>query len=698
MAATKQPSTLGSRELADRQAAGMDDATAPRDERSVIKHFQSFLKSNAPHCRAAWERSEENQKFASGGKHQWDEGAYDKRKNSKRPTFSFPDVELAVRALSGREMTARFEPTFLSRSPDDAPWTNLLREASRFIRQTGGAENVETDAFRDLTIDDYSVVSKGIVYDGDEPHGRIDFEHPPLWEHVWDRTASKVCFTDRSADARGYYVSIDDFLMSYPEQAEKIQARVGSKGSWVTESTRAEYRHPWSAFSERRQFYRREENQVFLVSYHWRQREAAYLATVPAGLDPHPVGPEAWAQLTQVLGPAGIQPGMLVADPQTWQQFRPILEQAAAAKLIDPGLAQLARPRLIKMDEQTFGEFSEAYAQALGAPPDALKPEDGSFRWARFEAIIVGDDVIRQRRLPYRHFPRIYMTAVPFKQISGTTMQSVVDTMKDPQRFKNFVTSIMSTHLQRSQKMGVIYPPNYFEDENDVESRMSEPFFVLRRRVGTRKEDLDFVEGAGFPHGADKFLELADAAAWRGTGLNPNTLGNLQDPRRVSGTVFQALSDAVMTVQSWEFNALRTMKIISGELDLDMMAEHWDPDDLRDIVGPAKAALVPEKGLWKTKLKYDAITTEVPVSKSEKEQAWDFMSRQGTAEKGITGGWMPPWMMVKMMPDGWLPEEDRQAWLNWLDQRGMGPNSPAPPPPGTVPPPQAAPGGAEPVQ
>ncbi len=673
-----------------------DDSAAPRDERSVIKHFQDFLKANAAHCQNAWERAEENQRFASGGKNQWAKGAWDKRANSGRPVFSFPDVELATRALSGREITARFEPTFLSRSPDDGPWTNLLREAVRYVRQLGSAENVESDAFRDLTIDNYSVISKDQVWDGDEPHGRTEYEHPPLWEHVWDRLASKVCFTDRSADARGYYVSIDDFLMAYPDQAEKIQERVKSgKGAWVSESVQTKYRYPWSAFSESRQYIKRAENQIFLMSYHWRQREKAWLATVPAGLDPHPVGPKAWADLAQILG---FDPSLLVNTPKMWAKFRPLLEQAAASKQIDPNLALLARPRLMKMEEEVFTRFQEEYAKVFGAPPDAMTPEEGQFKWGRYEAVLVGDDLIRRRRLPFRHFPRIYMTAVPFKQITGTNMQSVVDSMKDATRFKNFVISLAASHLQRSQKMGLIYRPGVFEDENDLETRMSEPFFLIRTRPGAQIDDANvrFVDGAGFPHGLDRFLDMADQAAWRGTGLNPNTLGSLQDPRRVSGTVFQALADAVMTVQSWEFNSLRTMKILSGELDLDFMAEYWDPDDLRDIVGPEKAKLVPDKAEWKHKLRYDAVTTEVPTSKSEREQAWEFMSRQGTAEKAIQGGWMPPWIMVKMMPDSWLPEEDRKAWLDWMDAKGIGPNSAAQPPQQPTTPPQQ--GGAEQVQ
>lgn len=677
MAKKPTKSSLGSRELAARGSA--DDASRPTDERQVIKHFQTFVKANTAHCRGEWNRAEENQRFAAGGKAQWLDKAWDARERSGRPTFTLNDCELAARAISGREMTARFEPTFLSRDASDAQWCNVLREVVRFIRQSGDAENVESDAFRDLAINNYSVVQMTQMFDCDDPHGRTQFDNVPLWECVWEAKARKICFTDRYKDARGYYVNIDEFAMTFPDKVEEVMGKADDRNSWVSEATRVEYAHPWSAFAERGQFVKHDEGQIFLIDYLWKQREPAYVATVPPGMLPHPVGPEAWAALCQGVG---VDPGTLI-DVDTWPQFKPVLQQAAQQGTLDPALVQLARPRLMKMDEDTWTAFSEAYAQRAGQLPDAVTPDEGQYRWAIHQAHIIGDKILRQKKLNFRHFPRIYMTSVPFKQITGTKMQSVIESMKDPQRFKNFVTTLLSSHLQRSQKMGMVIKPGIFEDENDAENRMSEPFFILRARAGASIGDdaIRFIDGAGFPAGAEQFLALADQAAWRGTGLNPNTLGNLQDPRRVSGTVFQALADAVMTVLSWEFGSLRTLRKIGGDLTLDFAAEYLDPDDLRDIVGPDKAETIPEKSEWRHKLRYDAVVEEVPVSKSEKEAAWDAMTVTKSLDTWIAQGIAPPWLPVVMMPDTWLPEEMRKKWLNWLTQQGKGPDSPPPPPP-----------------
>lgn len=682
MARTRKPDPKpqGSLSSRSRGPESTDEMSKPLDERETLKHFQTFLKDNEIKCREAWNNAEENQRFAAGGKGQWDADAWQERNTAGKLTFSLDDCGLATRAISGREMTARFEPTFLSRSPDDGPRINVFREAVRYKRQVAFAEDIESAAFRDLTIDAHSVVELSQEFDGRHPHGWTRWQHAPLWEHVWDTTARETCLTDRQRDARGYFVTVDEFLMQFPKERDRLQELINTKKTWVTDSVRTAYRHPWSAMAQKGAYIKRQELQVFLVSYHYRKREAAYLAAVPAGLpglDLHPIGEKGWANLSQALG----QELPLVANTEMWDQVRPVLEAAAAQGLIDPAMVHKARPRLTYLSADEWAQFQEVYGQQFQQMPTALTPEDGVFRWGLYEAMIVGDHVVKERKLPYRHFPRIYLTAVPFNQLTGTVYHSVIDAMKDPQRFKNVVVSMAAVHLQKMQKMGMLYHAGALENPEQLAEEIAKPFWLLAVKNGIDfAQAVDVVEGANFPPGLDQFLQLADAATLPAVGLNKNTLGALQDPRRVSGNVFQALADAVMTVLSIEFNGLRKMRMLGAELNLDMIREYHDRDDLIDIVGPTKAQFVPEKEEWKYAFQYDAIVDEVPVSKSEKEAGWEYMSRQGTMDKGIAGGYMPPWLMVKMMPDAWIAEEDRRLWLAGLEARGMGPNSWAQPP------------------
>lgn len=647
-----------------------DEKNAPTDQRPVLKHYKERVVTAAPACRKIWDRAEENQRFAEGGKAQWEEKAWDERVRQGRPTFSFPDIELAVRAISGREITARYEPSFAPRGSDDGPWVECLREAVRYLRQKAHCDNIESMAFRNMVIDNYSVIEWQQMYDVPEVRGRTVCSHRPIWEWIWDPKADEICLKDRMWDARGFQVTIDEFVMLFPGSREDAKDLITtSMGSWVTPESDAAYRHPWVTFAEKGQYIRKADNQIFLSRYTWKEREGAYTCDVSPGFAAHPLGFEGWARIAPMLGlpPSPLPP---MQDQQV-DQLRQALQQLAGQGQVDPMDAALAVPQMLKMDVDTFEGYQEEHAQAFGQEPDYVGPNEGNFQWVIQQATIAGEKIIRQQRLPFRNFPSIFLSGLPTRQYNEVRMHSVVDTMKDPQKFKNFVTSLLSNHLQRATKMGLIHTPGTFQDDSDLESRLAQPFFILQTRPGIQLDGsrYQFVDGAGFPSGYDKFLDLADAAAWRATGLNPNTLGNLQDPRRVSGTVFNALADAVMTVLSWEFNTLRTARQLEGELMLDFLKEYYEPDDIREMVGPSRQASVPDKSQWAERLRRDVVLSEVPTTSTAKEHAWDVMSRQGTLDNALKMGIAPPWLLPKMLPDGWIEEEDRQKWIRWLEQK-----------------------------
>jgi hypothetical protein len=637
----------------------------PTDERPILKHFEDRI-ADIKHCKDVWTEAEVNQRFAAGGKHQWPEEVWESRKAAGKPTFTIDDVSLATRALSGREMTARFEPTMLPESEEDGTWAGIVRSAFKRIRRRASAEDIESDAFRSLLIDNVSCIEWKHRFDGREVSGYTSVCHPRIWEMVWDPGASEICMRDRLWDARGYFVGVDEYLAMFPGERNKIQERLNTDThGQYSKSEQVKYRHPWEGRAKGK-YLRRKEDLIFLSDYLWKERQPAYIAEVLPGYAGHPIGPELYAQALQAIG---ADPGMPIG-PEQLPQLQQALQQAAQqGAQVDPLVIEELRPRMVKLPLDKFEQVMEQYGQQFGEDIAYLGPQDGAWMWAVRHAVIVGDEVVREETLPYRDFPRIFLTGIPCRQMEETTYGSVVSSMKSPQEFKNYVMTLAASHLQRSVKSGIIYQPGTFEDEADVESQLSKPFFAIRTRPGVKPSDGNFeiIDGSGFPAGLDRFLDLADQATWRPIGMSPASLGQLMDPRRVSGTVYSSMQEQANTINSWEFSTFRHYKKKSGEILADMIDAHYERDDLADIVGPKRAKEIPPKSQWSIMLSRDVVVEEVPVSKSEKERGWDLMSRQGTLEKMIQAGNAPAWLMPKMMPDEWISEEDRREWINWLE-------------------------------
>lgn len=68
-------------------------------------------------------------------------------------------------------------------------------------------------------------------------------------------------------------------------------------------------------------------------------------------------------------------------------------------------------------------------------------------------------------------------------------------------------------------------------------------------------------------------------------------------------------------------------------------------------------------------LERDVVVEEVLSTKNEQEAAWDYGSRQGTWEKLLMAGLMPPQVFVKMIPSAWVAEPDKKFWIEFLAQR-----------------------------
>lgn len=709
---------------------GNPDSFKETADLEVLEHFERRIKANAEPCRVIWDQAEENWRFYRGGENAWDKTDWKARKQSKRPTFSMPDVTLAVNALSGKEQTNRVQPTFLSRFDEASQVADVLREWHRQVTEEGRENYVNSDAFRNLTVESYSWVERQQVFDG-RPRGRMEKTAHNVWQMIWDATARKQNLSDRMWDAWGDYVAIDDFLMEHPEQKKTVERTwLADKTVWIDPASTVETnRWPWLYRTEGKYIHAK-HREVFQVTYEWKEREPAFLALVPPGCVPSPVSADDLAQLLQQqeqYQQAMAQYQQQMAEFQQAQQAPPPAPdgQGAPPAAAGPDSAPPAQaappapppeppqppsppPPIPEPDFPTelfskteWKQFQSDYGQwvaahpdlaqrfALPPRPDALGPQDGKYRWKFMRASIAGNKVLKVTELPYRRFSREVMTAFPYAQMGVTSYFGLVDLMRDPQIFKNYLYSMGVSLLQRSQKGGMLHKKRFFSDPADAEKRMASPYPFIEVEQGANfQTDYKELGVNTYPAGLNDWLQTADEVAWRPTGMNPASLGSLPDPRRVSGTVMQSLAGAATVVLAQLFDSYELYLKNDGELFLGFTRAYYEPSDLARAVGPEKAAFIPPKEKWASMLtSRQVVVSNTATSVTEKQAAWEMFSRQGTLDKLLDSGNMPIEIYMEFIPDEWLPPEKKALWIQLLEQKKQAAaqaQTPAPKPPSQV--------------
>jgi hypothetical protein len=583
----------------------------------TLGHFNRRIKRDADFCKARWDEAAENHRFVSpSAGAQWEPAEYKARQDDGRPTYSINDVALAVHAVTGQEITGRYQRSFKGRSDEgDHFVAEAINTADRKVREIAMAEHVESEAFRDLAVGGYSWVEWWQDHLEDY-RGRTRVRTHDLWNVMWDASARDPMLLDREWDAVGWWESLDECLARYPKQREDLLNHLRQPDGWVTPGSSSQSaRWPWLYRATSGQYMDPKRREVFRVDYQWRQRAPLWVAE----------------ELDQLTG---------------------------KTKYV----------RLLSEDERD--EYVDRRKAAEGAEPDMVGPEEGLYRWEYNRAAIVGNKVLKEGPIPEGMFTRICMTGFPEKQMEAVLFHGIVAYMKDPQKFKNAVVSMMTSMLQRSLKGGIFYDPKAFDRPADLARPMSSPYPMIASKSGVLMSGArvwEEIPVKPFPSGLDQFLSMADMAVWRPTGLNPNSLGQLQDPRRVSGVVMDSMDKAGGTVLAYLNNALKMMRQISGRLQLRIFMR-YEEDHFREMVGDKLQDAVPPKAEWETFFDRDVVVDEEQATtKDERAKNWDLMSRQGTPEKMVNAGMMPKTFMAKMTPG--FSEAERAEWTAWLQQR-----------------------------
>lgn len=146
---------------------------------------------------------------------QWLDADESKLNAEKRPTVTFNYSEKMIDAVVGAEISNRQEATYKPRGVEDAAFAEMMNNAAKWVRDECGAEDEESDAFRDMLICGMGWTFSHVTYDEDQD-GKILIERIDPLEMRSDPAASKPGITDRRFAFRSWWVDEREAKREWP--------------------------------------------------------------------------------------------------------------------------------------------------------------------------------------------------------------------------------------------------------------------------------------------------------------------------------------------------------------------------------------------------------------------------------------------------------------------------------------------------
>jgi len=591
-------------------------------KRKTEDHYLQRMGESFTHVTEVWETAEQNHRFVWGGEDaQWQdvdgENPATQRRAQGRAVLIENQIARVINIVTGREITSRVRPEYSGTDDTDEDWLAICRRYLKHTRQTADHEQAESDFFRNCTIENISWIGwRQDRMRGPVSTGMTVVEPILHWEMRWDPAAREKNLLDRMWDARGYWVSFEDFAATFPDEAERADELLSAGNEFWVDSANLNKSGSWpfDYVTSSGRYLDMQRRQVFLVSYNWKELTHHYYTMVSA-------------------------PG----EPRAYHVF----------------------------------ETEDELKEAAGASPFPLQYVEVP-RWKYREAFFVGREMIAEYDLPYREFPRQAMTSIPFRQPNRTRFYGPVDLTKDQQRMKNIVSSMIVTAVQMSSKGNIIAEENALKDPVLAAEQYPKSGQIILAKQNQLDKIKEWPATQVPPH-LVQLYEYVDRAFYAGLGINPGALGDLgTDLRRISGNVVQSVKEAATMSLACIFDSLRLYRKIAGRLTLDFMRAHLDPDDLARIVGRKLSVhevvdpqtgevvqeipLIPPKEEWESMSTFDIVVDEADASVEDKLKSFELLIQTGLIQNEVNAGRAPA-SIVPEVAGEFMQREAAQKWI-----------------------------------
>ena len=242
------------------QGAGLPQIVAGH-----VKEFDTRLRD--------W-RDEAREMYAFVAGDQWDEADVAKLREDKRPVVTFNRIGPIVDACCGSEIMNRQSVVFKPREPNDTGLADLYTSAGMFVRDEGGFEDLETEAFRDCAICGMGWTQTRMEYE-EEPDGQIVLERIDPLEMGWDARARAHNLSDAKYIWRRQRFTLDDIRERWPGKAEDL-VRIERDFSAEIAQHRSDPGDDYSSPSSSTEAYD-EKARYEVIEYEWCELQPVFL-------------------------------------------------------------------------------------------------------------------------------------------------------------------------------------------------------------------------------------------------------------------------------------------------------------------------------------------------------------------------------------------------------------------------------------
>ena len=538
-------------------------------------------------------RTDSLRAFRLYGNDHWDQKDKDHLEGQQRPAVTFNKTTPIINAVSGSEITNRFETRFFPRTADDEMFAEIVTETLRYIRQRADIEHEESGAFRDAVICGMGATEFRKDYTEDaEGTDRVD--RVPIFELLWSSAARRSNLSDNRWIIRGKWVDTDEAVSRWPEHKEvlimKSNKGGGEKsvfgdqvGTTPHDQTRA---HEYSQDSIPPAM---QAGKVLIHEYHRWVLEPYVLFENPISGEDEEISQENWAR--------------------------------------------------VKTDLETQG-LAVSYTDL------SRKVYHTAYFCEDFE---LQDDVaLMQSGFKYK-----FITGLPFQKEDRVEWFGLMKLMEEPQMWTNKMMSQIIHIVSTNPKGAIIAEENVFKDETQAREEWGKPspLLIVNPGMGDKYKTVD----GKYPQAQDRIMQISMAAVPEAVGVNPYFMGQVDDLKRTASSAVTSVQQQAMVVLSVLFDSLRRYRKEAGRMHLEFMQKLMPDGAIVRVVMPGavsgKPVPVEFKSEWVDKVKYDIIVDEAPTSMNAIRDTWQTLNQTNSLEMLVQMGLLTPDVIAEMIPD-----------------------------------------------